>query len=169
MSRSPSELADLYEAHASAIFAFVLNLTRHEADAKDCLQETFFRLANQTSLLRGVRAPRAFLLKMAYRLAIDSHRRASVRERHGADQPGETIFAPAPNPDEETFRRAVAAAMAVLPADQRAVVHLKLWEHLTFDEIAQALDLSANTAASRYRYGIDKLREALRPIYEEIQ
>ncbi len=59
--------------------------------------------------------------------------------------------------------------MAVLPADQRAVVHLKLWEHLTFDEIAQALDLSANTAASRYRYGIDKLREALRPIYEEIQ
>ena len=169
MSNSPSELADLYEAHASAIFAFVLNLTRHEADAKDCLQETFLRLANQISSFRDVRSPRAFLLKMAYRLAIDSHRRASVRVRHASAQADETIFTPAPNPDEETFRRAVDAAMATLPADQRAVVHLKLWEHLTFGEIAQALDLPANTAASRYRYGIDKLREALRPIYEEVQ
>ena len=59
--------------------------------------------------------------------------------------------------------------MAELPPDQRAVVHLKLWERLTFDAIAEPLDISQNTAASRYRYAIDKLRERLRPIYEEIK
>jgi RNA polymerase sigma-70 factor (ECF subfamily) len=59
--------------------------------------------------------------------------------------------------------------MEELPPDQRAVVHLKLWEHLTFDAIAEMLDISQNTAASRYRYAIDKLRERLRPIYEEIK
>jgi RNA polymerase sigma-70 factor (ECF subfamily) len=56
-----------------------------------------------------------------------------------------------------------------LPAEQREVVHLKLWEGLTFDQIAQLLDIPANTAASRYRYGLDKLRECLRPLYDEVK
>jgi RNA polymerase sigma-70 factor (ECF subfamily) len=56
-----------------------------------------------------------------------------------------------------------------LPPDQRAVVNLKLWEGLTFGQIADALDIPLNTAASRYRYGLDKLRERLRPLYEEMK
>jgi RNA polymerase sigma-70 factor (ECF subfamily) len=40
---------------------------------------------------------------------------------------------------------------------------------MTFAEIAAALDLSPNTAASRYRYGVDKMRDLLRPLYDEIQ
>jgi len=48
-------------------------------------------------------------------------------------------------------------------------VHLKLWEGLTFERIAALLELPANTAASRYRYGIDKLRERLRPLFEELK
>jgi RNA polymerase sigma-70 factor (ECF subfamily) len=79
------------------------------------------------------------------------------------------LFADSANPDEQVFRQNLSAAMAELPPDQRAVVHLKLWEHLTFDAIAEMLDISQNTAASRYRYAIDKLRERLRPIYEEIK
>ena len=62
----------------------------------------------------------------------------------------------------------LAAALGELPADQRAVVHLKLWEGLTFEQIAELLGIPLNTAASRYRYGIDKLRERLRPLYDEI-
>ena len=62
----------------------------------------------------------------------------------------------------------MAEALVELPPDQRVVVHLKLWEGLTFEEIAHTLDIPANTAASRYRYGLDKLRERLRPIYEEL-
>jgi RNA polymerase sigma-70 factor (ECF subfamily) len=48
-------------------------------------------------------------------------------------------------------------------------VHLKLWEGLTFEEIAGTLEIPVNTAASRYRYGLDKLRDRLRPLYDEIQ
>ena len=76
---------------------------------------------------------------------------------------------PADDPDEQLFRQELAEALGELPAEQRAVVHLKLWEGLTFEEIAAVLDLSANTAASRYRYGLDKLRGRLRPLYEEIK
>jgi len=56
-----------------------------------------------------------------------------------------------------------------LPPEQRAVVHLKLWEEMTFEQIAATLDIPANTAASRYRYAIDKLRHRLRPLYEEMR
>ena len=49
------------------------------------------------------------------------------------------------------------------------MLHLKLWEGLTFEQIAGALGISPNTAASRYRYGLDKLRDRLRPLYEEIK
>jgi RNA polymerase sigma-70 factor (ECF subfamily) len=49
------------------------------------------------------------------------------------------------------------------------VAHLKLWTGLTFEEIASALDISPNTAASRYRYALDKMRARLRPLYEEIK
>jgi RNA polymerase sigma-70 factor (ECF subfamily) len=38
---------------------------------------------------------------------------------------------------------------------------------MTFEAIARALDLSPNTVASRYRYGLDKMRQQLRPLYDE--
>ena len=78
-------------------------------------------------------------------------------------------FAPAADPDEKYFRDELAEALGELPEEQRAVLHLKLWEGLTFEKIADALEIPPNTAASRYRYGIDKLRDRLRPIYEEIK
>ena len=46
---------------------------------------------------------------------------------------------------------------------------IKLWEGLTFDGIAEVLEIPLNTAASRYRYGLDKLRAQLRPLYNEIR
>jgi RNA polymerase sigma-70 factor (ECF subfamily) len=97
-------------------------------------------------------------------------RRRGTRDRTKEKFAAENIslFAPASNPDEQVFREELAAALRELPEKQRAVMHLKLWEGLTFGEIADALEISPNTAASRYRYGLDKLRERLRPLYEEI-
>lgn len=161
-----TDLAEIYDTHAGAVIAFLRNLTRNEADARDVTQEIFCRLARDPALWEKARHPRAFLLTMAYRMVVDLHRREAVREKH-ASAAGE-LFAPAADPDETHFRQAVAAAMASLPAEQRAVLHLKLWEALTFEEIASTLDLSPHTAASRYRYGLDKLRVLLRPVYEEI-
>jgi RNA polymerase sigma-70 factor (ECF subfamily) len=49
--------------------------------------------------------------------------------------------------------------LARLPREQREVVALKVWEEMTFAEIAQVVKASPNTVASRYRYGIEKLRD----------
>lgn len=170
MSRD-AELERLYDEHAQALFAFLLNFTRNEADTRDVLQEIFVKLARQPELLDRARDPRAFLLATAHHLALDLIRRRGARERKHDALAGESpaIFEPADGLDEQRYRDALATALAELPDEQRAVVHLKLWEGLTFDAIAATLGIPPNTAASRYRYGIDKLRERLRLLYEEIK
>jgi len=166
-----SELQRLYDEHAQALFAFLLNFTRNESDTRDVLQDVFVKLSRQPGLLRGAREERSFLIRLAHNAAIDLMRRRGTREKHhehfGAEP--EKIFAPASDPDEAAFRDELSTALAELPAEQRAVVHLKLWEGLTFEQIAEALGIPPNTAASRYRYGLDKLRARLRPLYDEIK
>jgi len=161
----------LYDEHAQALFAFVLNILRHEADTRDVLQELFIKVARKPRLLEGVKDPRGFLLCLAHNQAIDLVRRRAARDRNREQVAAEasTIFADSDNPDEKVFAASLAEALGELPPDQRAVVHLKLWEKLTYEQIADTLDIPPNTAASRYRYAIDKLRERLRPIYDEIK
>ena len=169
---SPSvELERLYDEHAQALYAFLLHLTRSEPDTHDLLQDLFVKLARHPNLLNDIRNERAFLLQMAHHAAIDLSRRRQTRAQHYDELEAElaTAIAPAADPDEQVFREVLSDALAELPPDQRAVVHLQLWEGLTFEEIAEALGVSPNTAASRYRYGIDKLRERLRPLYDETQ
>jgi RNA polymerase sigma-70 factor (ECF subfamily) len=165
------ELERLYDGHAQSLYAFLMNFTRAEADTRDLLQEIFVKLAREPGLLSGVRDERAFLIRLAHNAAVDLIRRRGTRERTKQNFTAENIspFAPANDPDEQTFRAELAEALAELPQEQRTVVHLKLWEGLTFEEIAAVLEISPNTAASRYRYGLDKLRDRLRPIYKEIK
>jgi len=165
------DLRRLYDEHAQPLYAFLLNLTRDEADTRDLLQDVFVKLARDPELLASVRDERAFLIRLAHNAAIDLIRRHGTRDKTREQFAAEIIspFAPAGDPDEQTFRVVLAGALAELPPEQRVVVHLKLWDGLTFDQIAGALDIPLNTAASRYRYGLDKLREQLRPLYEEIK
>jgi RNA polymerase sigma-70 factor (ECF subfamily) len=169
-SRDPFDR--LYDEHAAPLFGFLLNLTRSESDTRDLLQAVFIKLARCPALLDGVLDHRAFLLRLAHNLAIDLIRRRTTREKNYGQLAADTsvsTFAPAAEPDSEAFRQALAKAMGDLPADQRTAVHLKLWEGLTFEQMAEVLEIPPNTAASRYRYGIDKLRGLLRPIYDEIK
>jgi RNA polymerase sigma-70 factor (ECF subfamily) len=57
----------------------------------------------------------------------------------------------------------LAAAVDSLPHDQREVLVLKIWNDFTFTEIAGALGISQNTAASRYRYALGNLKKTLQP------
>lgn len=163
------EIERLYDEHAASLFAFLVNFTRDENDTRDVLQEIFVKIARDPSLLENVREERAFLIRLAHNAAIDLIRRRDTRDRTKENFKAESlsVFAPASDPDVKVFREELAMALGELPEEQRSVVHLKLWEGLTFEEIADALEISPNTAASRYRYGLDKLRERLRPIYKE--
>ncbi|RFC42609.1 MAG: ECF subfamily [Verrucomicrobia bacterium] len=165
----PPSLEQIYDAHADALYAFLLNCSRNHALVQDALQEVFLKLARFPFLLENALEPRAFLLRTAHNALRDLLRRATTRtayeEQHGVEAP--TLLLPAFPGDDEAFRHTVEVSLRNLPREQRAVLHLKLWENLTFAQIGEALDISPHTAASRYRYALDKLRDVLRPVYEE--
>src|SRR6266508_1120230 len=97
-------------------------------------------------------------------IALDFIRRDKRRARREA-----TVFAeadPSVEPQfewEDEAQSALAAAVNCLPHDQREVIVLKIWNELTFSEIADALGISQNTAASRYRYALANLKKSLQP------
>ena len=70
MASAPN-IERLYDDHAPALFAFLLNLLCNDADTQDVLQELFIKLARRPALLENVRAERGFVLRLAHNLAVD--------------------------------------------------------------------------------------------------
>ncbi len=164
-------LEGVYRDHAPELYRFLLRLTGKEADTHDALQEIFVRLARSPRVLEGVAVPRSFLFCMAHRLVIDRYRRETTRRQTEDLTAREISFSVEPalaTGDAHWRQKSVTAALEALPLEQKAVVVLKVWEEMTFAEIASVLDISANTAASRYRYALDKLRDALRSLHEDL-
>jgi RNA polymerase sigma-70 factor, ECF subfamily len=161
------DLERIHDEHAVAMYRHGLALLRDENAVRDILQDVFLKLAEGRGNSGDADNERAYLLRMVHHAAIDRMRRAKVRQNHAARAPDE-IFEPCTDPDREAFRQQLEQALDQLPEEQREVVVLKLWEERTFDEIASICDIPPNTAASRYRYGLDKLRALLRPVYEEL-
>lgn len=169
MPLNQRELEHLYDAHASGLFHYLTTFTKAEADARDLLQEVFIRLArlDETTAMEN---ERAFVFRLAHNVAIDWLRRRKVRwdsEQRLIDELDRGIQG-VPDPDAAVLAHHFATAMRSLPGEQRTVAQLKLWDGLTFEQIAEAQNIPLNTAASRYRYALEKLRSLLRPIYEEL-
>jgi RNA polymerase sigma-70 factor (ECF subfamily) len=131
-------------------------------DAEDVLQEVFYKLSRHSFRLRFVRNLRAFVFRVARNEANRSLRRKIRNEKAAGSI---TAFV-------ESFRRTyaspdkgsdwvIAEALAQVPENQREAVILKTLEGMTFREIAAMNGESINTVASRYRYGIEKLRALL--------
>lgn len=89
--RRETEIERLYDGHAPSLYAFLLNLTRDEADTRDLLQDIFVKLARDSKLLAGVRDERAFLIRLAHNAAIDLMRRRGTRERTREKVPRDVI------------------------------------------------------------------------------
>ena len=163
------QISELYDAHAAGLFHYIVGMLKSEAEAKDLLQELFLKLQHQG--LPVVESEWAWLTRLAHNITLDwlrrNHTRRSAEERSALEP--QPLFQRAADPDTAEFALRVQAALDELPPEQRSVAHLKLWQGLTFEEIAAAQGIPLNTAASRYRYAIDKLRTLLRPLYEEIQ
>ena len=166
-----SELERIYDEHASCAFAIFRRFANCDADARDLLQDWLVKLARGVESLEAVDNERAYLMRVAYRHAVDWTRRVGTRKntQHAVSEESqiEQIFKTTLDPDREFLRQSLESCLVDLPADQQIAVQLRLWEGLSFSEIGDVTNTSTNTAASRYRYGIEKLRETLRPVYEE--
>jgi RNA polymerase sigma-70 factor (ECF subfamily) len=130
------------------------------ADAEDVVQEAFVRFWQAR---HNAADPAAYLFACVKNCALDrlrGDRRRTRREEAAARPEGESSWF-VPELEQDERRVAIEAALRLLPEEQRLVLLMKVWGALSFLQIAEALGVPANTAASRYRYAIAKLRELL--------
>ena len=148
-------VAALYDAHAAWLWRTARSLLGTAADAEDAVQEVFLALVRGGVETHELRQPKAYLATALIHAAGRLGRRRSRRAWEVlSDHP-----APALDHDHQDHR--LDQALASLNPDQRQVVALKIEADLTFAEIGAALDISPNTAASRWRLALDHLRRHL--------
>lgn len=150
-----SEIELLYRQHGSALLLFATAVAGERSRAQDAVHQVFLKLLEEKSL-HDIQDVKAYLFTCVRNAILND---LKVRQRDATLEDESAWFEP-PDRDysgEQNLRRALCA----LPDDQRQAIILHVWGELTFAQIAEVLGISANTAASRYRYALAKLRETL--------
>jgi RNA polymerase sigma-70 factor, ECF subfamily len=160
-------LGGLYDATASRLVRYASTLTRQRDDAEDAVQAALVRIALRPGLLAKANFPWAYLLKITRNEALNIVRRR--RPMRSLTRPDARIWSDAPPHGEEEIHQLVRLALRKLPSTQSEVVVLKIWEEMTFAEIGEILGQSPNTAASRYRYALQKLSQHLHAVGQEVR
>ena len=149
--------------HSPKLLLFARQQARCEADAHDLVQEAVLEAIRRGPTGELPALPLVFAT--IHRRAIDLARR---EDRRAARQFRILEHAPAAWFDHEVeareYNQLIQDAMTQLPEIYREVITLKVWGELTFAEIAEALQIPANTAASRYRYGLEALRKLTKEV-----
>jgi RNA polymerase sigma-70 factor (ECF subfamily) len=160
MTFATDDWAAWLDEHGAALVLFARQWAPAAGDAEDVVQDAFVRFWKARDRAED---PASYLFACVRRAALDwlrARRRRSIREERAArPERTEGLFVSAP---EKAERQAIIeTALTRLPEEQRTVLVLKIWGGLTFPQIGEALDIPANTAASRYRYALARLRELL--------
>lgn len=144
----------LYRAKVSELILYGRALGLSHAEAEDVVQETFIALMarEQPPELPEHYCVRSFRNRaLNYRRGLWRRLTRELESRRWFEQ----------SPSESQVERAAMRGLAALPQEQREIIVLKIWHEHTFEEIGELLDISPNTAAGRYRYGLQKLRMRL--------
>ena len=158
-------LSGLYDLTSQRLVRYAATITRNQHDAEDAVQSALVKVAVSPKLLCRSDQPWSYLLRMVRNESLVILRRkqrsslvgnlSDLITRRSIDEL-----------DHEDTHRAVWSALRTLPTEQSEVVVLKIWEEMTFLEIGQILEISPSTAASRYRYAIEKLAGKLQIIQD---
>jgi len=151
------------DEHGSALTLFARQFVDSHADAEEAVQDGFIRF---WKIRDSAIDPIALLHSCVKRAAMDvtrgDNRRLRREQAVAMGLKNESMFV---CPVEHSEREEqVEHALQTLPKEQREVLVMKIWGQATFGQIAAALELSPNTAASRYRYAIEALRKQLTEI-----
>jgi len=141
----------LYDAKAAGLILYGRALGLSHGEAEDVVQETFMALMQMPF---APQKPEHYCVR-SFRNRALNYRRSMWRR---LTREWESLRWFEKLPDESPEERAAMRTLAELPVDQREVIVLKVWHGCTFEEIGGLLEISPNTAAGRYRYGLQKLK-----------
>src|SRR5580658_2404052 len=153
--RYTAEVESLYRQHGAALLLFASAISGDPCRSQDALHQVFLKAIENGSLSQAI-DKKSYLFACVRNAVLNDAKRQDRSMPLDADS---AWFSP-PDRDyagELNLRR----ALGDLPDDQREVMILQVWGELTFSEIGDLLGISSNTAASRYRYALAKLRGSM--------
>ena len=154
----------LYRRHNDAVFRYLLRLCQHRDTAEDVFQDVWGKIVKARDSYRPTAKFSTFLYRVAHNCFIDHIRRNKRHTQIAAVEP-DSQPDPADLPEVETerslARRRLEAALQELPEEQRDVFLLSEEAGLSLDQIASVTDCNRETAKSRLRYAVNKLRAAI--------
>jgi len=159
----------LYRRHKGALYRYLARQTRNSETADDLFQEAWSKVITSRERYEPRAQFRTFLFRIAHNCFIDHCRRAAVRNESSGGADGWESMLPGSERDQPDTRAEQAqltahyrAALATLPAEQRDT--FLLYESgLSLEEVASVSAVGAETAKSRLRYAVTKLRALLAP------
>jgi RNA polymerase sigma-70 factor (ECF subfamily) len=150
----------LFDAKAAQLILYGRALGLSHGEAEDVVQETFLALMQ---VAEPPAKPEHYLMR-SFRNRALNHRRSLWRR---LTREWESLRWFEQEADETPAERAAMRCLAELPVNQREAIVLKVWHGCTFEEIGGLLDISPNTAAGRYRYGLQKIKSKLEGVAYE--
>lgn len=153
---------ELVRRHQKSIWRIARRYLKNDADASDVAQQTFVRAFRALEGFRGAASVRSWLYRIAINLALNHLR------DHAREQPAEIaenrITRAATGPahliaDEDAAR--LRAAIAELPPKQKMVLELRVFDELSFREVAELADCTENAAKVNFHYAVKRLKEIL--------
>ena len=157
-------LCRIYEKHRDGLLKVAAALLKDKSGIEDVLHDVFVEFAQTTGRFQLTGSLKGYLAICVANRARDRNRASLRRNTTGLDtaEPSRSRNAgPADTAMTRELAQTMDVAMAQLPEEQRETIVLHLQSRLRFREIARLQGISVNTAQSRYRYGLDKLRATL--------
>jgi RNA polymerase sigma-70 factor, ECF subfamily len=152
----------LVRRHQKGVWKIVRRYVKRDADAFDITQQVFVRAFKALGGFRGAATVRSWLYRIAINCALSwirDHRREEPTEI-AEDSLTEMPTAPGRIASDQDGAR-LRQAIAQLPPKQRMVLELRVFDDLSFKEVAELADCSENTAKVNFHYAVKKLRDIL--------
>jgi len=168
----------LFERYHRRAFAIAIGVVKRPEDALDVVQDAFIKVHKHIGNFQGTSSFYTWLYRIVMNLAIDHIRKARKVTEWGDDvqrddDAGDGTLVPHmpdENPSKAVVRRELSAkinaALATLPEYHRAVILLREVEGMSYEEMAQVLDVPKGTIMSRLFHARRKLQEQLQPYLE---
>lgn len=159
----------LVKRYESKIYNHGLRLTGNSSDAMDLMQEVFLGVYRNLHRFRGDAKFSSWIFRIAHNKAVDMNRRKRLMtappkfssDDDGDDfekYPGKRELEPQFQLGESEQNVRILKMLDELSLEQRSIVEQKIFQSLTFDEIAELQDISANTAKTRFYSALKKLK-----------
>jgi len=157
---NPAAVELIWDRYAGDLFAYLQVVLCSRHDAEDVLQAVFLRIVRKRHRLAKAHRMDAYVYRIARNEAFRFiGRRKKGRAIEAVDE--SWLIVPEGYKELDELAEQLQTALARLPQPQREVIFMKIYRQKTFPEISGLLGLSQNTVASRYRYGMEKLRTLL--------